>query len=437
MYLPENVRQCMDALENRGFSCYAVGGCVRDSLLGLTPKDYDLCTDALPRQIKEVFAGYNLILAGEKHGTVGVITDGGVIEITTFRTEGDYADNRHPGWVEFVENIQGDLSRRDFTVNAMAWSPKRGLADPFGGQADLKQGILRAVGDPRKRFQEDALRILRGMRFASTYDLQVEDDTLQAMFSCAPLLENIAKERIFDELCKLLLRVNVSQLVTFAPILAQVIPELAPTIGFEQHNHHHAYDVFTHTAYVVENTPEDLSLRWAALLHDIGKVQTFTMGDDGEGHFYGHDKVGAQMADEILARLKAPNALREDVVFFISNHMNRLEPDRKLLRRRLSKWGDERLQKLLVFQSADVGSKGVSGANPSLEPVHALLKEILAENACLTLKDLAVNGHDLMALGFTGTAIGDCLNDLLRKVVDEELPNEKAALLAAIKRRSL
>lgn len=437
MYLPENIRQCMDALEQQGFSCYAVGGCVRDSLLGLSPSDYDLCTDALPRQIKEVFAGYNLILAGEKHGTVGVITGEGVVEITTFRTEGDYADNRHPGWVEFVKNIEGDLSRRDFTINAMAWSPERGLADPFGGQQDLEKRILRAVGNPEDRFNEDALRILRGMRFAVRYRLQVEDATLQAMFTCAPLLKNIAKERVFDELCKLLPRIDADWLSSFAPILVQVIPELEPTIGFQQHNHHHAYDVFTHIAHVLSATPADLTLRWAALLHDVGKVQTFAMGEDGEGHFYGHDKVSARMADEILARLKAPNALREDVVFLISHHMNRLEPNRKLLRRWLSKWGEQRLWNLLLLQTADVGSKGVPDLAPSFEPIYSLLREIIAENACLTLKDLAINGHDLMELGFSGTSIGNCLNDLLAQVVDEELPNEKAALLDAAKRRAL
>ena len=437
MYLPEYVQQCMDALENHGFSCYAVGGCVRDDLLGLTPHDYDLCTNALPQQMKDVFAGYNLILAGEKHGTVGVIIGKQVVEITTFRTDGDYTDNRHPDQVKFVQNVEGDLSRRDFTVNAMAWSPKHGLADPFGVQQDLSRKILRTVGDPMERFKEDALRILRGMRFSSTYQLKVEEATLQAMYDSAPLLENIAKERIFEELCKLMVSVNCEQLLRFAPILAQVIPELAPTIGFQQHNHHHSYDVFTHTAYVVEAAPKELSLRWAALLHDIGKAPTFFIGDDGEGHFYGHDKVSAQMADEILARLKAPNTLREDVVFYISKHMHRLEADRKLLRRRLSQWGAERLQKLLYFQAADVGSKGVADTAAFLDPIDAMLQQILQENACLTLKDLAINGHDLMELGFSGYAIGKCLNDLLLKVVDEELPNEKTALIAAARRRTL
>ncbi len=434
MHLPEYVRQCVDALEKAGFVCYAVGGCVRDALLGLIPQDYDLCTDALPAQTKAVFAEYNLVLAGEKHGTVGVVTDGGVVEITTFRTEGDYADNRHPGWVEFVKTIEGDLSRRDFTVNAMAYSPTRGFADPFGGQADLRNRILRTVGDADARFNEDALRILRGVRFAVRYGLKPETDTMQAMRSKAGLLDHIARERVFEELCKLLPLVTAEDLLNFGPILVQVIPELAPTMGFQQHNRNHIYDVFTHIAHVVAATPSDLSLRWAALLHDIGKVDTFSWGEDGQGHFYGHARVSADMANEILHRLKAPNALREEVVFLIAHHMDRPEPDKKFLRRWVSKWGAERLDKLLLLQQADLGSKGVPGKSFPYEEIQAIVQELVRENSCLTLRDLAVNGHDLMALGLSGSRIGDCLDSLLAQVLDEELPNERAALLAAVRR---
>ena len=434
MFLPEYVRQCMDRLETRGFACYAVGGCVRDSLLGLMPHDYDLCTDALPPQTREIFSDHTLVLAGEKHGTVGVVTDGGVVEITTFRTEGDYSDNRHPGWVEFVKNIEGDLSRRDFTVHAMAWSPSRGLADPGGGQQDLQNHVLQTVGDPDARFIEDALRILRGMRFSVRYQLIPEEKTLQSMTSHAPLLENIARERTFNELCKLLPLVNAQDLIRFAPILTQVIPELAPTMGFEQHNRNHIYDVFTHICHVAQATPPELDLRWAALLHDIGKPDTFSMGEDGQGHFYGHAKLSAQMADELLLRLKAPSALREEVVFLIERHMTRPEADRKLLRRYLSRWGEDRLSRLLLLQQADSGSKGFPEENAAFEKIQAMIQELVAENSCLTLKDLAVNGHDLMALGLSGSAIGDCLNNLLSQVLDEKIPNEKSALLAEVRR---
>ena len=434
MFLPDYVRQCMDALESQGFACYAVGGCVRDALLGLTPHDYDLCTDAVPAQLREIFSSHTLVLAGEKHGTVGVVTDGGVVEITTFRTEGDYADNRHPGWVNFETNIEADLSRRDFTVNAMAWSPTRGLADPFGGQQDLQNGILRAVGEPSARFTEDALRILRGVRFAVRYHLQPEEHTLQAMFSHAPLLERIARERVFEELCQFLLLATAEDLLHFQPILSQVIPELTPTVGFQQQNHHHIYDVFTHICYVTAAVPSELSLRWAALLHDIGKPDTFTVGEDGEGHFYGHHQISAQLADGILLRLKAPTALREDVVFLISQHMNRPEADKKVLRRRISRWGQERLEKLLLLQNADLSSKGVAGEPFPFEDIQNILQQLLTENSCLTLRDLDIDGHDLLALGISGKAIGKCLNQLLDRVLNEEIPNEKSALLAEVRR---
>ena len=434
MLLPDFVRQCIEKLEKRGFACYAVGGCVRDSLLGLVPQDYDLCTDALPEQTREIFSDHTLVLAGEKHGTVGVVTDGGVVEITTFRTEGDYTDSRHPGWVEFVKNIEGDLARRDFTVNAMAWSPKRGLADPFGGQQDLHNHVLRAVGDADARFTEDALRILRGVRFSVRFGLVPEEKTLDAMFSHAPLLENIARERIFEELCKLLPLTNAEDLLRFVPILTQVIPELAPAVGFEQHNRNHIYDVYTHICHVVAATPGELSLRWAALLHDVGKPGTFSQGEDGQGHFYGHDRLSAQMADEILLRLKAPTALREEVVFLIAHHMMRPGADKKLLRRHLSKWGEERLNKLLLLQQADLESKGVPGKSFPFADIHGIIDEILEENSCLTLRDLAVNGHDLMALGISGKDIGNCLDHLLTQVLDEKIPNEKSALLAEVRR---
>lgn len=434
MFLPEEIRQCIEKLEERGFTCYAVGGCVRDSLLGLVPQDYDLCTDALPAQTQAVFSDHTLVLAGEKHGTVGVVTDGGVVEITTFRTEGDYTDSRHPGWVEFVKNIEGDLSRRDFTVNAMAWSPARGLVDPFGGQQDLQNHILRAVGNPDDRFTEDALRILRGVRFSVRFGLVPEKKTLDAMFSHAPLLENIARERAFEELCKLLPLVNAEELLRFAPVLTQVIPELAPTVGFEQHNRNHIYDVYTHICHVTAGVPQDLSLRWAALLHDIGKPGTFSWGDDNQGHFYKHERLSAQMAEEILHRLKAPNALREEVVFLIAHHMMRPEPEKKLLRRYLSRWGDARLHKLLIFQQADLGGKGVSGTPFPMEEIQQVIAEIYEENSCLSLRDLAVDGHDLVDLGLSGKEIGDSLNMLLSKVLEEELPNEKSALLAEVRR---
>ena len=437
MFLPAYITACLDALEGAGFAAYAVGGCVRDALLGLTPQDYDLCTSALPEETEQVFRDKKLVLAGKKHGTVGVVTEFGVVEITTFRTEGGYQDNRHPDWVKFVPDINEDLARRDFTVNAMAYSPKRGFADPFGGREDLKRHILRAVGDPQLRFREDSLRILRGARFAVRYGLTVENATWVAMLSQAHLMDNLARERVFEELCKLLPLVDTQDLLTFAPLLCAVIPELSPLMGFDQHSPHHAYDLFTHVAHVVAGVPKDPTLRWAALLHDIGKIPTFTRDETGRGHFYGHAPKGAEMADAVLRRLKAPTALRQQAVLLIDKHMLRLTPDKKQLRRCLSRFGWETVQQLLWLQQADMGSKG-TGNPEELEvfpQIRSILKQLQAESACLTVKDLAVNGHDLMALGFTGKAIGQTLNALLEQVLEESLPNERSALLDAAQRK--
>lgn len=433
MILPGYALQCIRRLESAGFAAYAVGGCVRDACLGLQPHDYDLCTSAKPAQIKAIFADLPLVTAGEKHGTIGVVVEGNVVEITTFRTEGGYTDSRHPTWVEFVEDITGDLARRDLTVNAMAYSPTRGFADPFGGREDLKNGILRAVGDPGTRFTEDALRILRAVRFSVRYDLRPEAETEAAMLRLAPLMEHLARERVFDELCKLLPAVTAEDLLRWAPILCQVMPELTPCIGFDQQNYHHLYDVFTHTAKAVETVPGELALRWAALLHDIGKPGCFTLDAQGVGHFYGHEKVSAEMASAILRRLKAPTALRQRVVFLIEKHMAPLEPDKKYLRRRLSRWGMDAVRQLLALQRADRIATGTDVDDPRFARIEAILAQIEAENACLTLKDLAIGGRELMALGYSGPAIGQTLNRLLELVIDEQVENEKDALLQALK----
>ena len=434
MTVPDYVQFCINRLESAGFAAYAVGGCVRDSLLGLTPQDFDLCTAALPEQTEAVFSDCRLILAGKKHGTVAVVTDGGIVEITTFRTEGNYSDNRHPEWVKFVPDIREDLARRDFTVNAMAFSPTRGFTDPFGGRADLENRILRAVGDPGTRFREDSLRILRGVRFAVKYGLRVEDHTMEAMVRLRHLMGNLARERVFDELCKLLLLVNAPDLLCFAPILAAVIPELEPMLGFDQRSPHHAYDLFTHTAHVCAAVPAELPLRWTALLHDTGKIPTFTTDDTGRGHFYGHAGESAKIANDVLHRLKAPTALREQVVNLIGLHMTKIQPERKSVRRWLSRLGAGTMEALLQLQEADMGSKGTGkpGELEQFAQLRALMAELQAEDACLSLKDLAVNGHDLMALGFSGREIGKKLDFLLSLVLDEKVENTKEALLAQI-----
>ncbi len=440
MILPDYVTQCLNILEEAGFSAYVVGGCVRDFCLNLTPHDFDICTSALPEDTNRVFSGVfdsaKPLLNGAKHGTVGVKTPFGVVEITTYRREGGYGDNRHPDWVDFVPEVTQDLARRDFTVNAMAYSPRRGFADPFGGRQDLEARVLRAVGDPVQRFREDSLRILRGVRFAVRFGLTVEEGTMAAMVSEAPLMENLARERVFEELCKLIPLMGTADMAVFAPVLGAVIPELSPLVGFDQHSPHHAYDLYTHVAHVVAGVPGDLTLRWAALLHDVGKIPTFTLDETGRGHFYGHAPKGAEMADGILRRLKAPTALRERVVLLIEKHMlyltpDYLRPDKKHLRRQISRLGWETVEQLLCLQEADMSSKGTGEPDPGagFAAVRAVLEEIRQEDACLGLKDLAVKGQDLMALGFRGRAIGQALNALLEQVLEEALPNERGALV--------
>lgn len=437
MKLPQTIVTILDTLENHGFAAYVVGGCVRDSLLGLTPADFDLCTSALPEQMEQVFAGQRLVLAGEKHGTVGVCTDTGVVEITTFRTEGDYRDSRHPDWVRFVGDVEQDLARRDFTVNAMAYSPTRGFADPFGGRQDLENKILRAVGAPEKRFREDALRILRGVRFAVRYGLTVEPETRRAMDDQAGGLDSLSRERVFEELSKLLPLVTGADLLEFASILGAAIPEIAPMIGFDQHSPHHAYDLYTHVAYVTGAVPGELTVRWAALLHDIGKVSTFTRDETGRGHFYGHAPAGAELAEQVLLRLKAPTRLRHQVVELIGAHMTRLQPEKKLLRRQLSRLGWEQLERELELQQADMSSKGTAEpGNLEIFPeIRRMLEEIRREDSCLKVTDLAVNGEDLMALGYQGRQIGERLHWLLEQVLEETLPNDRQALLLAAKEK--
>lgn len=436
MPLPEPVMECIRRLEDGGYSAYVVGGCVRDHLLGLTPHDYDLCTNAKPEDICRLFSDFSLVRNGEKHGTIGVVIEGSVYEITTYRTEGGYSDSRHPDWVEFVDSIREDLSRRDFTVNAMAYSPTRGYADPFDGQADLKNKCLRAVGDPETRFREDALRILRGIRFAARFGLTPEKETEAAMVRCTGLMDALAAERIFSELMGFLPHANQESLIRFAPILAAVIPELKPCIGFQQNNPHHLYDVYTHTACTVAAAPADATLRLAALLHDIGKPETYTVDEQGIGHFYGHEARSAEMANAVLLRLKAPTALRKQVTELIENHMVLLQAEEKFLRRRCAKFGIDTVETMLQLQKADTVATGTRSASDleEFDRIAQLLAQLRSSGSCLQTKDLAIDGHDLMELGIEpGPGLGQCLTHLLEMVVDGQLPNERQALLEAAK----
>lgn len=433
--LPQPVQQCMGKLEQAGFTVYAVGGCVRDSLLGLTPSDYDLCTNATPEEMCRIFDGYDLVRAGEKHGTVGVVMDGKVYEITTYRTETGYADNRHPDSVVFVDRVEEDLARRDFTVNAMAYHPKTGCIDPYGGEKDLFAGVLRAVGEPETRFREDSLRILRGVRFACRFRLEVAPETRKAMNKLTPLMENLASERVMSELTQTLCTMEQGDLLRFREVMVQAVPELAPCVGFQQHNPHHAFDVFAHTDRVLCRVPQDPALRWAALLHDVAKPHTFTQDADGKGHFYGHAKESAAIANDVLNRLKASNALQEQVVFLIEHHMDTLTPEKAALRKKLSRYGGDNIRKLVALQQADRdGKRKISSDSTQSEKLLLMLEKLEKEEGRLQLRDLAVNGHDLMEIGFEpGPALGKCQKKLLEMVLSGEIANEKSALLAAAK----
>ena len=432
MYIPNSVLELIHQLEEAGFETWVVGGCVRDHLMGNVPHDYDCCTAAEPEQMQALFADRQLVLAGLKHGTVGVVTEAGVVEITTFRTEGGYLDSRHPDWVKFVRDVKEDLARRDFTVNAMAYSPRRGLCDPFGGQADLKNGLLRAVGDPVLRFREDALRILRGLRFAARFGFEIEEATRTAMHTEIAGLDTLARERVLTELEGFLLAATARDILDGAELLFRVIPELAPQLGFDQKNPHHEHDIFTHTAMVVERAPKEPILRMAALLHDLGKVDTFFLDEKGVGHFYGHAGLGAKMAEDILRRLKCSNALREEVTWLIAHHMDRFPCEEKSARRCLSKHGLPRMERLTRLQMADFGGKVDEG---DLDEWLRLLREVDAREGALTLKTLAVKGKDLIALGIApGKQVGALLNRLLSMVLAGELPNDREALLEYLRK---
>ena len=437
--VPAHVHRLLAALRAAGHEAYPVGGCVRDSLLGKEPADWDLCTGALPGEVERVLAGYRIIETGVRHGTVTALTEGGPVEITTFRTDGDYRDNRHPEQVRFVAKVEEDLARRDFTVNAMALGPDGAVIDPFGGRADLAAGIIRCVGEPTRRFREDGLRILRALRFAARLDFAVEPATAQSVLENRALLENIAAERVFSELQKLLTGPGAGRvLLGFAPVVFQVIPELAPAAGFDQKNPHHVHDVWTHTALAVDAAPPEPVLRLTMLLHDVAKPETFFADERGVGHFYGHAERGAEMADAILRRLRCDNAARERVCLLIQNHAIQPPQTKKAMRRLLAKVGVEAVRQLLDCWRADCADRiqAVLASDTPWETLigtsERILGELLAEPApCFGVGSLAVNGRDILALGAAeGPAVGRVLRALLDEVLDGALENRRDGLLA-------
>ena len=438
--LPPAVTDLLNRLQSAGYAAYAVGGCVRDSFLGLTPHDWDLCTSALPEQIQEVFRSFHTVETGLKHGTLTVVVDHIPYEITTFRVDGAYTDHRHPDSVSFVDNIRDDLARRDFTVNSMAWSVVSCLADPFGGRTDLQKGLIRCVGDPEKRFGEDALRILRALRFASVYDFAVDPDTDRALRRMAPDLKRVAGERIREEVLKLLCGKGCGRILREYPeVLAEVLPEIRPMIGYDQHNHHHSWDLWEHTVRAVENVPPDPLLRLTMLLHDTGKPSVRTIDESGEAHYFRHQQVSADIALRAAETLRLSNEFRDRLVTLVRYHdiplrteSGEINTDRSFLLRRLNRFGEADLRALFVIHCADRIATGYS--SPGRERARlreriAALDALLADKPCFTLKDLAVNGHDLSAAGLRGKAVGEALNALLEAVMDGKVGNDRQSLL--------
>lgn len=435
IHLPNDVECIMKTLNQQGYQAYAVGGCVRDSLLGAAPKDWDICTSALPEEMKQTFAGWHVVETGLKHGTLTVVLNHVPYEVTTFRVDGDYTDHRHPDQVRFVQDVREDLARRDFTVNAMAYHPETGLVDTFGGQSDLAAGIIRCVGEPERRFEEDALRILRALRFASTYNFVIQEKTAAAVHSLKGTLKDVAAERIRAELAKLLCGPGVGGILrAYSDVVFQVLPELAPMQNFDQRTPHHRYDVWEHTVRAVESVPATEVLRLAMLLHDSGKPSAFTLDENGVGHAYGHPAVSAEIAARALEKLRADNATREQVLMLIKNHDYPLDTTPAVLKRRLHQFGEKGVRQLIEVRRADMMGKGTMTAeeiNAYAESLRRALEALLATQPCVTLKGLDVRGGDVMQLGIRGKAVGQCLEYLLNEVMADRVPNARADLMAA------
>lgn len=437
--IPDNVSYIIKTLNRAGYEAYAVGGCVRDMILGRIPQDWDITTSALPEAVKRLFR--RTVDTGIKHGTVTVLTRGRQYEVTTFRVDGNYKDGRHPENVTFTRCLSEDLLRRDFTVNAMAYHPDEGIVDLHGGMDDIRNRIIRAVGDPDARFDEDALRIMRAVRFAAQLDFDIEPETLAAISRHAPRLDMISCERIQAELTKLLISPHPEKILILydCGITARILPVFDAMMKLEQHNPFHSYSVGIHTVKMLENIEADPILRWTALLHDSGKTLTHTRDEGGCDHFYGHGQASAQLADEVLHRLRFDNNTIAKVTTLIRYHDYRFSMTKKNLRKVISMVSPELFPLLMDVMRADNLAKSplaVSKLIPALDDLQKLYEEILEEGDCLTLKDLAVNGGDLISAGMKpGPKMGSVLKDMFETVLEDPGKNEKELLMQLFKDR--
>lgn len=437
--LPEKVKFVIDTIVGAGFEAYAVGGCIRDSILGREPNDWDVTTSATPEQVKALFR--RTIDTGIQHGTVTVMLDKEGFEVTTYRIDGEYEDSRHPKEVIFTPNLIEDLKRRDFTINAMAYNDTEGLVDVFDGMSDIEKGVIRCVGEAKERFTEDALRILRAIRFSAQLGYSIEEKTKEAIRSLAPNLRNISAERIQVELTKLLTspHPDYMEVAYETGVTAVVLPELDVCMKTAQNHKCHCMGVGKHILCSLNYVPADKYLRWAALLHDIGKPATLTVDEKGITHFYGHPKVSANMAKEILKRLRFDNDTLHVVCRLVEYHDYGIGvlPEMRRVRRAVHKMGEDIFPMFLQLWYADIMAQSEYQREEKLEAIRMwreMFEEILEKNQCTSLKTLAVTGADLIELGMKpGKEIGEALQKLLEHVLDNPQDNEKEILLQRIK----
>ncbi|MBQ9516787.1 MAG: HD domain-containing protein [Eubacterium sp.] len=435
MELPVNAKKLIATLTAAGYDAYAVGGFVRDSIMGCEAGDIDITTSATPQEVEAVLAdnGIKFVETGIKHGTVTAVIERESYEITTFRTDGDYLDNRHPENVQFVRNLKDDLARRDFTVNALAYNDEVGIVDEFGGVEDINNKIIRAVGDPDRRFKEDALRIMRALRFAAVLGFDIEEHTSQAVFDNKDLLKNIATERIYTELVKLLLGDYCEDiLLKYRDVFAVVLPELAPCFDFEQHSKWHLYDVYTHIVKSVALTPKKDYMRLAMLFHDIGKPFVKTTDDNGQDHFKGHPIISEQKARVILDRLHASNGIKHKVQTLIANHDYYITPKPSNIKRWLRNLGEDLTLDYIDFKIADLMSHNLDLSMPEIDTLKRIKLqtiEIINSGEPYRISDLAIGGNELKQIGFEGKQIADELDKLISDVSGNPTLNQKEKLL--------
>lgn len=432
--LSADVKFIISQLNSLGYNAFAVGGCVRDSVMGLEPHDWDVCTSAKPEQIKDCFKDFNTFDSGIKHGTISVVINDTVYEVTTFRIDGEYTDNRHPDSVEFTDDIIKDLARRDFTVNSMAYNEHQGFVDPFSGIEDIKNNVIRCVGNPDKRFDEDALRILRALRFSSVYGFEIEENTSSAIKRKAHLLKNIAFERINSEFSKLLCGNYAEPILNeYKEVLAVFIPEIKPMFDFGPDNIYNNRNLWRHTVSALKSVENDLMLKLTMLFHDIGKPYSCTADKNDTCDFLNEQKIDIDISRKILNRLKYPSKFIDDCLLLIKYCNLRLTGSKKQIKRIMNTIGLENTRRLFMVKYADICARSEYGQAEELknfETVCLKFDEIIRNNECYKLSQLAVNGADIMHLGVNqGIEVGSILNILMSKVIEGELTNEKSVLL--------